>query len=93
MKSTLFTVALLLPLAVANAATTDRYIRGAADPSAQIVVTNENTGAVMGYVATGNGHYEAGPLLPGRYSIVEKLPHHATRHLELKSDKDGEVDL
>lgn len=70
-----------------------RYIKGSADPGAQIVVTSEDTGSVMGYVAAGDGTYRAGPLAPGRYSIVEQGAHHAVRHLSVSADRDGEVDL
>ncbi|BDU22181.1 carboxypeptidase-like regulatory domain-containing protein [Dyella sp. GSA-30] len=72
---------------------TGRFIRGSADPGAQIVVVNEATGAVAGYVADKDGAYAAGPLAPGRYTIYEDRPHHAKRHLGIDGKHDGAVDL
>ena len=83
----------LLAVASAYAGGADRFIRGHADAQAQIVVTNEETGAVMGYVAAYDGSYRAPPLNPGRYTIVERGEHHAVRHLTIDTERDGQVDL
>jgi hypothetical protein len=70
-----------------------RFIRGSADPGAQIVVVNEATGTVAGFVAHQDGTYAAGPLAPGHYTIYEDRPHHAKRHLSIDDKRDGAVDL
>ncbi len=88
-------VACLLYSGVSSAENNDsgRFIRGSADPGAQIVVVNEASGAVAGFVAHQDGTYAAGPLAPGRYTIYEDSPHHAKRHLSLEGKRDGAVDL
>lgn len=87
------TTAVVAGPALGQDPTLNRYIRGAADPHAQIVVVNEVTGDLSGYVASGSGTYVAGPLAPGRYTIYEDQPRHAKRHLTVDGSHDGEVDL
>jgi hypothetical protein len=77
----------------ASSVDSGRFIRGSADPGAQIVVVNEATGTVAGFVAHQDGAYAAGPLAPGRYTIYEDRPHHAKRHLSIDGKHDGAVDL
>ncbi|HEV7777119.1 MAG TPA: carboxypeptidase-like regulatory domain-containing protein [Luteibacter sp.] len=87
---------LMIAILVSNVALANQptgYIAGAADPGAQIVVINDDTSAVSGFVATAKGTYRAGPLQPGRYSIVEAGEHHATRHLRVEANRDAAVDL
>ena len=88
-------VACLLCSGVSSAADSDsgHFIRGSADPGAQIVVVNEATGTVTGFVAHQDGAYAAGPLAPGHYTIYEDRPHHAKRHLSMDGKGDGAVDL
>ena len=88
-------VACLLYSGVSSASDIDAggFIRGSADPGAQIVVVNEATGTVAGFVAHQDGAYAAGPLAPGRYTIYEDRPHHAKRHLSIDGKHDGAVDL
>ena len=87
--------ACLLYSGISSASSIDsgRFIRGSADPGSQIVVVNEATGAVAGFVAHQDGTYAAGPLAPGHYTIYEDHPHHAKRHLSMDGNRDGAVDL
>lgn len=88
-------VACLLYSEVSGASDIDAggFIRGSADPGAQIVVVNEATGTVAGFVARQDGTYAAGPLAPGHYTIYEDRQHHAKRHLSIDGKHDGAVDL
>ena len=88
-------VACLLYAEVSSGADSDsgRFIRGSADAGAQIVVVNEASGTVAGFVAHQDGSYAAGPLAPGHYTIYEDRPHHAKRHLSMDGKGDGAVDL
>jgi hypothetical protein len=80
-------------LTYASSQDTKGAIVGSADSGAQIVVTGVDTGAVIGVVAKCDGSYRADGLAPGRYSIVEGGPHHATRKLEVSAGKEAHVDL
>jgi hypothetical protein len=86
-------VALTPVLTYASPQDTKGSIVGSADPAAQIVVTGVDTGAVIGVVAKCDGSYRADGLTPGRYTIVEGGPHHATRKLEVGAGKEAHVDL
>ena len=61
--------------------------------TAQAVVTNVESGQVVGIVAKCDGSYRADGLRPGRYEIVEGGPHHAVRKLSVAEGQDSHVDL
>ena len=42
---------------------------GAAVPSAQITVTNQDTGVIRTAASTGDGNYNVPSLAPGKYSV------------------------
>ncbi|HEX7815119.1 carboxypeptidase-like regulatory domain-containing protein [Dyella sp.] len=93
MKSLLLIAAAVLLTTPAMAGESTGYIYGYADPSAQIVVVNEDTSAVIGVVAKPDGTYRADDLAPGHYAITEAGEHHAQRHLSVNAGKGSNVDL
>jgi len=68
-------------------------IRGTADPSWQIIVTNLDDGSVSGIMSKCDGTYEATGLRPGRYRIKENGPRHAPRTLSVSANHISETDL
>jgi hypothetical protein len=93
MRPFILALASLALSGAALAAETTGSIAGAADGGAQIVVTNLDTGAIIGIMAKCDGTYRAEALKPGRYSIVEGGPKHAVRTLAVVAGQESQVDL
>ncbi|AEU37679.1 carboxypeptidase-like regulatory domain-containing protein [Granulicella mallensis] len=97
LKFSIFSAAILLALAPgllqAQDSSSTGSIVGSADPGAQIILTGNDSGSVIGIMATCEGTYKAENLKPGRYSIVEGGPHHAVRKLSVEAGGVSHVDL
>jgi len=90
-----YAAALLAFAVTANAvdAPSKSYIYGAADPGAQIVVINLDSGSIVGIVAKADGTYRTDALAAGRYRIAEKGAYHAPRELSVVAGQSTNVDL
>lgn len=53
-----------------SAASTTGTVRGETRPHEQIVVINESSGAIVGVMSDGKGHFEAADLPAGQYNVA-----------------------